>query len=437
MTMEQQRLNEYKKKFPILKQMMERETVSWINPNKRAFKEIKTLPVNMDDILEAEALWHRFQPFFIKAFPETMDSKGIIESPLQHIPHMQNELGISGDLYLKCDHALSIAGSVKARGGFYEVLYYAEQLALKAGKIKETDNYAKFLDEDLRELFSQYTIGVGSTGNLGLSIGIMSAKLGFRVNVFMSRDAKQWKKDLLREKGASVLEFEGDFGEAVNAGRIETNEDPNGYFVDDEDSKELYLGYSTAALRLKGQLEQQDIQINADNPLFVYLPCGVGGAPGGITFGLKAVFGDNAHCFFAEPVESPSVFIGLLTGEMDKISVQDFGITNQTEADGLAVGTPSIFATPISGMLISGNYTVKDEELFEMLARLTDSENIFVEPSATAGLFGPRMVSGYVEKLGADPKKITHIAWSTGGLLVPENEMKQWYIRGKEYLQED
>lgn len=410
MTMEQQRLNEYKRNFPLIQQLMDREPVSWINPNRKPFDEIKNLPVNMEDILEAEALWHRFQPFFMEAFPETAASKGIIESPLQHIAEIQKELKVSGNLYLKCDHALSIAGSVKARGGFYEVLYFAEQIALKEGKIKKTDDYAKFLNEEMKDLFSQYTIGVGSTGNLGLSIGIMSAKLGFQVDVYMSRDAKQWKKDLLREKGATVLEFEGDFGEAVKAGRHETNQNPNGYFVDDEDSKELYLGYSTAALRLKEQLDEQGVRVDAENPLFVYLPCGVGGAPGGITFGLKEVFGDNVHCFFAEPIESPSVLVGILTGEMDKVSVQDFGITNRTEADGLAVGTPSIFATPISNVLISGNYTIRDEELFEMLARLADAENIYVEPSATAGLFGPQKVADYVEKIGADPSKINHIA---------------------------
>jgi len=444
MTLSQQTLQKYKEQFPLLEQIIDLKSVTWLNEDKPPFNELKTLPLGMEDIEEAEALWHRFQPFFVKAFPETENDQGIIESPLIRLEHLQEHFDntdqqLTGTLYLKCDHALSIAGSIKARGGFYEVLHYAEKLALSAGKIKQTDNYEEFLTEDMHVFFSQYTIGVGSTGNLGLSIGIMSAKLGFNVNVYMSRDAKQWKKDLLREKGATVYEFEGDFGEAIKAGRQQTIDDPNGYFVDDEDSKELYLGYSTAALRLQKQLIEQGITVDSEHPLFVYLPCGVGGAPGGVTFGLKQLFGDNVHCFFVEPVESPSVLIGLLTGEMDKVSVQDFGISNRTEADGLAVGTPSTFATPISDKLISGDYTVEDDALFKMLATLAECEKIFVEPSATAGLFGPHLImeSSYMKKIKAAPQDVTHIAWSTGGYLVPEQEMKRFYEKGKTLIQKD
>jgi len=427
------------KQLPLLEHVVNREDVLWLNPNKQRMDEISELPVSLKDMEDAEALWKRFAPFLRKAFPESVPENGVIESPFQEIQKMKTELEanrtrIAGRLFLKCDHALPVAGSIKARGGFYEVLHYAESLALKHGLISAEEDYAVFTDERLKSFFSNYSIGVGSTGNLGLSIGIISAKLGFKVDVYMSRDAKEWKKKLLREKGVTVHEFAGDFGEAIKEGRRLTQANPKGYFVDDEDSENLFLGYSTAAFRLKQQLEEQQIHIDADHPLFVYLPCGVGGAPGGVAFGLKQLFGDHVHCFFAEPVDSPSVLVGLMTGLMDKVSVQDFGLSNKTEADGLAVGTPSSFASPISNRLISAVYTFQDAELNRLLAELADTEDIWVEPSATAGLIGPQRIldSSYMDTVQADHSNITHIAWSTGGNLVPEQEMRAFYTKGKQ-----
>ncbi len=433
----QSKIDAFIKSAPILQDIIDTKTVSWLNPELKLIKKAPKFPIDLEAMRAAEHLWIRYAAFFVKAFPETAATQGVLESPLREISNMkslleENNEDIQGRLFLKCDNELPVSGSIKARGGFFEIMTYAEGLALASGLLKKEDDYSILTSTTFKDFFSNYKIGVGSTGNLGLSIGIISAKLGFQVTVYMSSDAKQWKKDLLRDKGAKVVEFAGDFSEAMRAGREQTNADPNAYFVDDEDSQDLFLGYTVGALRLAEQLKAQKIVVDAEHPLFVYSPCGVGGSPGGTAFGLKQIYGDHVHCFFVEPTHCPAVLTGLVTGEMSHISVQDIGLDNKTEADGLAVGRPSHFATEISKHLISGICTIEDEQLFTLLTQLKDSENIFLEPSATAGLIGPQQIqkTGYAKKHALHMKNATHIAWATGGLLVPEHERKTFYERG-------
>src|SRR5690606_14047493 len=110
----------------------------------------------------------------------------------------------------------------------------------------------------------------------------------------------------------------------------------------------------------------------------------------------------------------------------------DIGLDNLTEADGLAVGRPSSFATEISKHLISGIFTIEDDHLFKLLVQLKDSEDIFLEPSATAGLIGPQRMqkTDYAKTHYLNLDNATHIAWATGGLLVPESQRKAFYNRG-------
>lgn len=371
-------------------------------------------------------------------FDDTKETNGIIESPLKKIPNMEKILkektSLEGNLYLKMDSHLAVAGSIKARGGIYEVLYHAEKLAMEAGMLKEDDDYRILASDEFREFFSKHTIQVGSTGNLGLSIGISSATLGFKVVVHMSNDAKQWKKDLLRSKGAEVVEYDGDFTKAVELGRKKSDEDPNSYFVDDENSSTLFLGYAVAANRIKKQIEDQGIKVDKDHPAFFYLPCGVGGSPGGVSFGLKKVFGDSCHIFYIEPTHSPCMLIGMATGLNGDISVQDFGIDGKTEADGLAVGRPSGFVGKVMEPIISGIFTMNDDKLFDYMRDLNDSEGIKIEPSACSAFEGPAKLFEYEasrkyleENNLLDIKEnINHFSWATGGKLVPDEIMEEY-----------
>lgn len=440
-------LEQWRQEYPIMDRIAALEETAWINPGKEPFqKAIARCPLTDTDVQDASDRLDRFAAYFRKAFPETAATGGILESPLRQIPRMQGALEresggpIPGKLWIKLDSHLPISGSIKARGGIYEVLYTAEQIALQNGMLKPGDSYEVFDSPEMKALLSKYSIAVGSTGNLGLSIGIMSAKLGFQVTVHMSADARQWKKDMLRSKGVTVVEYESDYSIAVAEGRKRAENDPYCHFVDDENSKTLFLGYAVAALRLKKQLAQANIPVDAAHPLFVYLPCGVGGGPGGVSFGLKLVFGDNVHCFFAEPTHSCCMLLGMATGLNNAISVQDLQVDNRTIADGLAVGRASGFVGKVMAPFMSGCYSLEDRRMYHFLAELADEEDIWLEPSALAGMYGPVLMSGegalsgYPKAAGICPESMessTQLVWATGGSMVPKEEMRHYYEEGK------
>jgi len=428
----------------LIEDLMALRETQWFNPAiAPAAEALGDVGLTAADVQAASARLQRFAPYLATVFPDTAASAGIIESPLRPLPHLQRSLlqeaGLApaGALWLKADSELPISGSIKARGGIHEVLKHAEDLALEAGLITLESDYRVLADAPARQFFSQYKVAVGSTGNLGLSIGIMSAKLGFQATVHMSADARQWKKDKLRANGVTVVEHQSDYSVAVEQGRQQAAGDPLCYFVDDENSPHLFLGYAVAAERLARQFEDQGIAVDAEHPLFVYLPCGVGGGPGGVAFGLKLVFGDHVHCLFAEPTHSPCMLLGVYTGLHDEVCVQDFGIDNVTAADGLAVGRPSGFVGKAMQRLLDGYYTVTDEELYRLLVLAHDQEQARLEPSALAGVPGMVRVlqaAPYLDRMALSPARLanaTHLVWGTGGSMVPAEEYAAYLAKGR------
>ena len=128
-----QELLEKCKNADLLKEVAKGKEVVWINENLEKTEDaMAKINITMADIDDAEARLARFAPFLMKKFPETIPTNGLIESPLTYIPNMQKKLEehydtkIPGKMFLKQDSHLAISGSVKARGGIYEVLKHAE-----------------------------------------------------------------------------------------------------------------------------------------------------------------------------------------------------------------------------------------------------------------------------------------------------------------------
>ena len=406
-----------------------------------------TQALSTDQVQQAVDRLARFAPLLKVLFPELQASEGRIESDLLAVPAMQQALGLPeamGQMWVKTDHSLPVAGSVKARGGVHEVLEYAEQVAQQHGLLADGD-YTQLACAQARAVFAQYQVAVGSTGNLGLSIGVMASALGFKAAVHMSADAKEWKKQRLRARGVEVVEHTGDYAQAVAAGRALAEQDPHCHFVDDEHSLSLLLGYAASAPYLVAQLAQHKRVVDENHPLFVYIPCGVGGAPGGVALGLQQAFGANVHCFFAEPVQSPCFMVEMLAGAAalpgmaQHPSVYELGLNNQTEADGLAVPAASELAADVVRGFLGGVFTVEDETLFRHLALLQQTESLQIEPSAAAGFSGPRALlesaagQDYLQRQNLLPHmaNATHIVWTTGGLFVPDEEYAKFLARGQ------
>lgn len=126
-------------KYPQVKDLMNETPIFWKNPD---YGQSAELPFSKTDIFDAVARWDRFAPFIEAAFPETAQMHGVIESPLIEMTKMKSawnqahSTALAGSLYLKADSELPISGSIKSRGGIYEVLKFAEHVAMTKGDLR-------------------------------------------------------------------------------------------------------------------------------------------------------------------------------------------------------------------------------------------------------------------------------------------------------------
>ena len=156
------------KNFALADEIIATQEVFWVNPNLLPFDEARHLiDFNKEDELEAVDRLERFRPYLSQVFPEVRVFDGVIESELVSAPTMQAKLkeycgvDLPGQLMIKLDNLLPISGSIKARGGIYEVLKHAETLAVEKGMLEFGNDYSILDTDRFRSFFSGYSLIVG------------------------------------------------------------------------------------------------------------------------------------------------------------------------------------------------------------------------------------------------------------------------------------
>lgn len=111
------------------------EPLMWINPGLGPTASAQ-VPVRPAQVAEAEQNWDMLSPLLQQCFADLQNSGGVIASDLIDAASLATamEHGI-GQYFVKGDHALPVAGSIKARGGIYEVFLHALSLTRELGMI--------------------------------------------------------------------------------------------------------------------------------------------------------------------------------------------------------------------------------------------------------------------------------------------------------------
>ena len=84
-------LSDWMQEYPLLQDIISLRQVWWSNPVCAETTQAISLKMGINEVQDAELRLQRFASYIAKAFPETQQTKGIIESPLLAVPAMQEQ----------------------------------------------------------------------------------------------------------------------------------------------------------------------------------------------------------------------------------------------------------------------------------------------------------------------------------------------------------
>lgn len=141
---------------------------------------------------------------------------------------------------------------------------------------------------------------------------------------------------------------------------------------------------------------------------------------GGLTFGLRMIFGETVFVVFVEPMASACMCVAMAQGGGKAVSVYDCGLSNDTIADGLAVPHASELVLEVVGQDIDACIALPDQASREWVKRVWADAQLKLEPSAAMSLTAIEPLKIALEDKPNAATQLNfeaavHVEWATGG----------------------
>ncbi len=208
-----------------------------------------------------------------------------------------------------------------------------------------------------------------SAGNFGLAMAYSCSKKQIKLTVYVSQNANSYKIEMIREMGAEIKIFGGDFDAAKLQAKRQAK-DFDGRFIEDSLDIESLEGAATIGLEL--------LQIPVDIDV-VLIALGNGALVNGVARVIKH-FKPLTQVIAVQAKGASAMVDSWRSGSVVTYSVVD------TIADGIAVRIPIPQSLIDMNGLIDDAILVEDESIIQGMKLLFKKAGILAEPSGAVGV---------------------------------------------------
>lgn len=315
------------------------------------------------------------------------------QTPLHSLPARAAELGI-GELRVKDESQRFGFGAFKALGGVYAV-----GMAL-ARAVQARDGRLPGLEELMlgkhRDVTAAFTFATASSGNHGRSVAAGAKLFGSRCTIFLPVFTSAEKEQAIRARGAEVIRIDGDYEEAVDQCRRQSQ--ANGWTIISDTSWDGYQDTPRDVMRGYTVLVEEVLQQWPAGPTHVFVQAGVGGLAAAVIGYLWARCSPRPQFIVVEP-ESADCWLqsnrsgkpALASGNAD------------TVMGGLACREISPITWPIVGLGADWFMTIPEDEVLP--ARKQLAHPLSGDPAIASGPSGCASFAGLV-RVCSDPAAV-------------------------------